>query len=151
MSIYFWEREKEYERGRGRERGRPRIRSRLQVLSCQHRALWRGSSSWTVRSWPELKLDAQLTEPRGKPIYLFIFNVCLFLRQRERQSMSGGGVVREGDTESAAGSGLWAVSTEPDGGAQTHKPWEHDLSPRWMLNQLSHPGAPFLLCLNVSW
>ena len=32
----------------------------------------------------------------------FFFNVCLFLRE----SMSGGGAEREGDTESAAGSRL---------------------------------------------
>ena len=30
--------------------------------------------------------------------------------------MSGGGAKREGDTESEAGSRLWAVSTERDGG-----------------------------------
>ena len=33
------ERESEHKRGRGRERGRQRIHSRLQTLSCQHRAL----------------------------------------------------------------------------------------------------------------
>ena len=42
MFIYFWERERQTqtkrEWGRGRERGRHRIRSRLQALSCQHRA-----------------------------------------------------------------------------------------------------------------
>ena len=40
MCIYFWERahKRECERGRGRERGRHRIGSRLQALSCQHRA-----------------------------------------------------------------------------------------------------------------
>ena len=32
--------------------------------------------------------------------------------------MSGGGTEREGDTESKAGSGLWAVSTELDTGLQ---------------------------------
>ena len=32
------ERETEHEQGRGRERGRHRIQSRLQVLSCRHRA-----------------------------------------------------------------------------------------------------------------
>ena len=37
------------------------------------------------------------------------FNVYLFLR--ERQSRSGGGAEREGDTESEAGYRLWAVST----------------------------------------
>ena len=34
----------------------------------------------------------------------------------ERQSVSGGGPEREGDTESKAGSRLWAASTEPDEG-----------------------------------
>ena len=38
MFIYFWNRETEHEWGRGRERGRHRIKSRLQALSCQHRA-----------------------------------------------------------------------------------------------------------------
>ena len=32
----------------------------------------------------------------------------------ERESVCGGGVEREGDTESEAGSSLGAVSTEPD-------------------------------------
>ena len=32
------QRDTEHEQGRGRERGRHRIRSRLQALSCQHRA-----------------------------------------------------------------------------------------------------------------
>ena len=44
------------------------------------------------------------------------FNVYLFLRARE--SESGGGAEREGDTESTAGSGLRAVSTEPDAGLE---------------------------------
>ena len=45
--------------GKGRERGRHRIWSRLQALSCQHRA-WCGA--WThkpyLRWWPELKSEA---------------------------------------------------------------------------------------------
>ena len=36
----------------------------------------------------------------------FFFNVYLFLGQRERQSMNGGGAEREGDTESETGSRL---------------------------------------------
>ena len=44
------------------------------------------------------------------------FNVCLFLR--ERQSVSRGGAEREEDTESEAGSRLWAVSTKPDMGLE---------------------------------
>ena len=46
------------------------------------------------------------------------FNVYLLLRDRERQSMSMGGAERGGDTESKAGSRLWAVSTEPDTGLE---------------------------------
>ena len=46
------------------------------------------------------------------------FNVYLLLRVRERQSMSRGGAERWGDTESEAGSRLWAVSTEPDAGLE---------------------------------
>ena len=49
-------------------------------------------------------------------IFKNFFNVCLFLRERQRQSVSGGGAEREGDAESEAGSRLWAISTEPDAG-----------------------------------
>ena len=68
--IYFWEREreKEHEQGTDRERGRHRIWSRLQALSCWHRA-WRRaqthrlqdydlSQSWTLN---------QLSHP-GAPV-----------------------------------------------------------------------------------
>ena len=46
------------------------------------------------------------------------FLFFMFIFERERQSTSGGGVDREGDTESDAGSTLWAVSTEPDTGLE---------------------------------
>ena len=44
--------------------------------------------------------------------------IYLFLRAREtrRQSVSGGGAEREGDTETKAGSRLQAVSTESNMG-----------------------------------
>ena len=50
MFICVWERERqtECEQGRGRERGRHRIQSRLQPLSCQHRARRR---AWTHEPW----------------------------------------------------------------------------------------------------
>ena len=38
----------------------------------------------------------------------------IYFWDRERQSMNGGRSEREGDTESETGSGLWAVSTEPN-------------------------------------
>ena len=44
----------------------------------------------------------------------YFFNTYLLLRDRERQITSRGGAEKEGDTESEAGSRLWAVSTEPD-------------------------------------
>ena len=51
------------------------------------------------------------------PFYAsFKFFKCLFIFDRERQSVSRGGSEREGDTESKAGSRLWAVSTDPDMG-----------------------------------
>ena len=40
----------------------------------------------------------------------------IYFLEKERQSANGGGAEREGDTESEAGSRLWAVSTEPDTG-----------------------------------
>ena len=43
------------------------------------------------------------------------------MRDRERQRMSRGGTEREGDTESKVGSGLRAVSTEPDAGLEPTK------------------------------
>ena len=46
------------------------------------------------------------------------------MRDRETQSVSRGGVEREGDTESEAGSRLQAASTEPDTGL---KPTNHDI------------------------
>ena len=42
----------------------------------------------------------------------------IYFRDRERQSMNGGGAEREGDTESEAGSRLWAISPEPDAGLE---------------------------------
>ena len=53
---------------------------------------------------------------RWNYLYLkkFFFNIYLFLRDRERQSMSKGGAEREGDTEFEAGCRLRAGSTEPD-------------------------------------
>ena len=48
--------------------------------------------------------------------YLFTFNVYLFLKKRETVWVGKG--QRETDTESEAGSRLWAVTTEPDAGLE---------------------------------
>ena len=50
----------------------------------------------------------------------FFFNVYLFLR--ERQSVSGRGAEREGDTVGEAGSRVRAVSTRPDAGLELTNP-----------------------------
>ena len=42
----------------------------------------------------------------------------IFAHARERQSVSGRGAKREGDTEPETGSRLQAVSTEPDAGLE---------------------------------
>ena len=52
------------------------------------------------------------------------FYIYLFLIDRERQSRSGGGAEREGNTESEAGSRLWGVSSEPDTGLE---PTNHEI------------------------
>ena len=53
-------------------------------------------------------------------VCMYAFNVYflmfIYFRDRERQSMSGGGAERGEDTESETGSRLRAVSTEPDAG-----------------------------------
>ena len=57
-----------------------------------------------------------------KHCFNFLFFSLLFERdterERERESMGRGGAEIEGDTETEAGSGLRAVSTEPDGGLE---------------------------------
>ena len=50
--------------------------------------------------------------------FLIFFNVYLSSKERETQSSSREGAEREGDTESKTGSGLRAVSTEPDAGLE---------------------------------
>ena len=42
----------------------------------------------------------------------------IYFWDRERQSMNGGGAEREGNTESEAGSRLWAISPGPDAGLE---------------------------------
>ena len=50
----------------------------------------------------------------------FFVNACLFFRERERETERERerSREREGDTESKAGSRVWAVSAEPDAGLE---------------------------------
>ena len=69
--------------------------------------------------------------------------------------MSGGGAERGGDAESETGSGLRAVSTEPDARLEPMNREMGDLSRSRMLNRLSHRGRPkghlYLKCIHVPW
>ena len=62
----------------------------------------------------------------------------------ERDRVRAGEGQREGDTESEAGSRLWALNCQHRARreARIHKPWDNDLSWGWTRNQLSHPGVP---------
>ena len=66
----------------------------------------------------ENKLQAAQGQLRINRITSFFFLMFIYFWDRERQSMSREGAEREGDTESEAGSRLWAVSTEPDAGLE---------------------------------
>ena len=73
----------------------------------------------------------------------YFFNICLFLRDRERQSMSEGRAERE-RVGHRIRSRLQALSCQHRArrGAQPHQRQDHNLSRSQTFNQLSHPGAP---------
>ena len=131
LFIIERQRDTECEQGRGRERGRHRIWSRLQALSCQHRA-WCGARTHKLRdhdlSWSQ-KLN-WLSHP-GAPVNkyfsfwcnlvffsLFFYCFIIIFLFWERETESEQGRHREGDTESEAGSRLWPVSTQPNAGLE---------------------------------
>ena len=56
--------------------------------------------------------------PTPSLFYLLLLIFLMFIYFWERQSTSWGGTEREGDTESEAGSRLWAISTDPNTGLE---------------------------------
>ena len=72
-------------------------------------------------------------------------------RKREIQSVSGGGAEKERETQKLKQLQAQSCQHRAQWGAQTHEPWDHDLSWSRMLNWLSHPGAPFVCFLNSTW
>ena len=70
-------------------------------------------------------------------------NVYLFLIEKQKTAWMGGGAKREGDTESEAGSRLWAVSTEPDTGPKLTD-CEVITWAKVIPYGQSHPGTPVL-------
>ena len=142
MFIYFEREQAWVEEGqREQERENPK-----QVLCCQHRArCGLGLTNHKIITWAKM-LKSQmlrLSHPGAPSIKKKKINVCSFLRERERLSVSEGGAEREGDTELKASSRIQAPSCQHRAWrrAGTQEPWDHALSPNRPLNQLSHPGA----------
>ena len=76
--IYFWEGETDREWARQEQRERERQNPKEppgSELSAQSPT--RGSNSWTARSWPKPKLDAQPTEPPRCPFQSHINSLCV--------------------------------------------------------------------------
>ena len=73
-------------------------------------------------SYPVYWADQWGLQSCSEEIAFNFFNVCLFLKEREREterrSVSREGAQREGDTESESGSRLWAVSIELNAGLE---------------------------------
>ena len=80
--IHFLETETAHEWGRGRERGRHRTQSRLQALSCQHRAPW---GAWTHERWDHdlswSRSPNRMSHPGTPPGNNFLSDVyvCIYL------------------------------------------------------------------------
>ena len=108
---------------RGRQRGTEDLRQALCWQADSNKPhvglelmnpLWDHDLSWS-------RTLSRLSHP-GAPqawfLFLLFFNVYLFLREKERQSMSTGGADREGDLEIEAGFSLQATSTDPNVGLE---------------------------------
>ena len=66
-----------------------------------------------------------------------------YIWERQRQSTRGGGAEKErGRPRIRSRTQAPSCQHRAQRGAQTHKPRDHDVSQSWMLNRLSHPGAP---------
>ena len=73
----------------------------------------------------QLQLDKIILNAVG----FFLFEDCLYLFGRERGRAQAGGAAGRGRSRSPMQGSILGF-------------WDHDLSQRQMLNQLSHPGAP---------
>ena len=141
--FYFWEREG--------DRGSEEAGFVLTAASPM-----RGLNSWTVRSWPELKADAQLTEPPRHPYVLFILMFTyLFwewghMHAPAHRSWERGEEERENPKQPpcSARSPAWVRSHD-----RQLRTWAYIKS--WTPSQLSHPGTPdvlhFKCCKKYSW
>ena len=125
FNVYLFLKERTCKQGRGRERGTHRIQSRLQALSCQHRAQCR---SWTHEPWDhDLSWSWMLNwlSEAGIPSPVIFLNVFIYFWERERQH-EWGERQRERDTQNpkqAPGSELSAQSLMWASNSQTMRSW----------------------------
>ena len=129
--LFSFERERETETetetgsrgGAERERGRQNLKQAPGFeLSAQ--SLTQGLNPQTVRSWREPKLDASLTELPKCPLAFFFFKFIYLFWERERRGrdiVSGGGIEKGRPR-------IPSSQRKAQCGAQTHEPWDHDLS-----------------------
>ena len=115
-------------------------------------AKWKMNSKWwlpstqgepcchlgTLEWWSLLK---QTPVPDHHFYYFFIFLMSIYFWERERQSASRRGAERQEDTESKAGSRLWAVCTEPRVGLEPTNCEIMTWAKVWLLMTES-PGRP---------
>ena len=92
--------------------------SRVAAPAMQKRSSFSTSSPTSVVVWVVYFSHYDWCEILIYGLNHFFFSTFIYFWDRERQSMNGGGSEREEDTESEAGSRLWAVSTEPDTGLE---------------------------------
>ena len=125
LFIFKTERDRAWAGKRQRERETQKWKQAPGSEPSAQSSIW-GSNSQTVRSWPEPKLDAQLTEPPRRPSISFflIFNVYLCVRETDRVWVGEG--QRERETQNrkqAPGSEPSAQSSIWGSNSQMARPW----------------------------
>ena len=106
---------------------------------------WRTSFLLQYRSASDEHCQFFYVGKKGLYFPFFSFFFPLFLRERDRAWVGEGQRERERDRQTDRQT--HSCQHRAPCRAQTHEMWDHDLSQSWMLNQLSHPGAPILLSL----
>ena len=141
MFLFIFERVREHASRGGAEReGDTESKAgSVQAPSCQHRT-WHGA--WTSKLWNHDLSRSQTLNQRSHPgTWMFIY----FLREGEhaRTRVHRWGRGREwGKHRIRSRRQALSCQHRARRRAQTHDPWDHDLSQSWLLTQLSHPGAP---------
>ena len=146
MFIYFWEKEREEEGEREWAGERQRERKKESKAGSMH---WAVKPRARHRAWIHEPWDHDLSQSQTlkrlshptAPLFFFFFFLMFIYFLREGKSMSWGWAERGRHRTWSRVQDL-SYQHRALHGAQTHKPWDHDLSWSQMLNRLSHPGIP---------